>query len=72
MCVGWEAGETEAATTSSKNLIEVGATAETRVWVWSLENIMLVIIWSQNSKHLVPGEHESSDNLAPKQMPVNL
>ena len=45
--MGWEAGETEAATTSSKNLIEVGATAETKVWVWSLENIML-------SDNLVP------------------
>ena len=42
--VGWEVGETEAATTSSKNLIEVGATAETRVWVWSLENVNLVVI----------------------------
>ena len=42
--MGWEAGETEAATTSSKNLMEVGATAETRVWVWSLENMNLVII----------------------------
>ena len=46
LCVGWEAGETEAATTSSKNLIEVGATAETRVWVWSLENMISVIIYS--------------------------
>ena len=44
--MGWEAGETEAATTSSKNLIEVGATAETRVWVWSLENMFLVIVYS--------------------------
>ena len=51
--VGWAAGETEAATTSSKNLIEVGATAETRVWVWSLENIMLVIIWSLNGKQML-------------------
>ena len=42
--MGWEAGETEAATTSSKNLIEVGATAETRVWVWSLENMNSVLI----------------------------
>ena len=51
--MGWAAGETEAATTSSKNLIEVGATAETKVWVWSLENIMLVIIWSLNGKQML-------------------
>ena len=34
--VGWKAGDAAAPTTSSRNLMEVGATAETRVWVWSL------------------------------------